>query len=319
MTGAHLGKRLLAGTLWLGAALAAGPGCDAPGSPSFPAGPPPVAPDPFPVVSRCESSTIRAGAPRPVRDPRFEENTCAEAYEVDFIVEARPADAMLLDMFQSRPLQNWRVEASGDTVRHEFSLRIVPFWGRGTVRGRGIRPAEPIVLQRCPAGEGDGEVLACTTTRCGIYDDVSQVPPLDLSELQLAISAPVDPWYLRHIREGETVEVPITLQIFNPIAVDFRVRFELALDPVSAEFADVEISPAEIRLPAGSFRTRTVPLRVTLTRYDYGAHVREEPTVANNPPEFSLWVNGDTGHGDTRGVCTLMALSRIGFRLLPPG
>ena len=314
MTGADLGKRLLSAALWLGAALGAGVGCDAPASPSFPAGPPPVAPDPFPVVSRCESSTIRAGAPRPVPNPIFERSTCSEAYEVDFIVEARPADAMLLDMFQSHPLWNWRVEASGDTVRHEFSLRIVPFWDGGTARERGVWPADPIVLQRCPAGEGDGEVLACTTTRCGIYDDVSQVPPLDPAKLQVAISAPVDGWSPRHIREGETVEVPITLQIFNPIAVDFRVRFELALDPVSAEFADVEISPAEIRLPAGSFRTRTVPLRVTLTRYDYGAHVREEPTVANNPPEFSFWVVRDT-----RGVCSLNSLSRIGFRLLPPG
>ena len=31
----------------------------------------------------------------------------------------------------------------------------------------------------------------------------------------------------------------------------------------------MDLSPLEIRLPAGSVRTRTVPLRVTLTRYDY--------------------------------------------------
>ena len=314
MTGAHLGNRLLAGTLWLGAALGAGIGCDAPASPTSTAGRPLFEPDPFPVVSRCESSTIRVGAPRPVRDPIVERITCAEVYEVDFVVEARPSDAMLLDMFQSRPLWNWRVEARGETVRHEFSLRIVPFRHGGTSWRRGVRPADPIVMQRCPEGEGGGEVLACTTTRCGIYDDVSQVPPLDPAKLQVAISAPEDQWYPRHIREGETVEVPITLQIFNWLAVDFRVRFELALDPVSAEFADVAISPAEIRLPAGSFRTRTVPLRVTLTRYDYGAHVREEPAVANNPPEFSLRVDADT-----RDVCSLNSPSRIGFRLLPPG
>ena len=311
MTGA---KRLFAGTLWLGAALAAGMGCDAPASPTSTAGRPLFVPDPFPVVSRCESSTIRAGAPRPVRDPIVERSTCAEVYEVDFVVEARPADAMLLDMFQSRPLWNWRVEASGDTVRHEFSLRIQPFWYGTHISPRGIRPADPIVLQRCPEGEGDGEVLACTTTRCGIYDDVSQVPPLEPAKLQLAISAPVDQWYRRHIREGETVEVPITLQIFNPLGGDFRVRFELHMDPVSAEFADVDISPAEIRLPAGSFRTRTVPLRVTLTRYDYHAHRREEPTVPNNPPEFFLRVIRDSD----RSACSMITVRRIGFRLLPP-
>ncbi len=311
MTGA---KRLFAATLWLGAALAAGASCDAPGAPTT-AGRPLFVPDPLPVVSQCESSTIRAGAPRPVRDPRFEENTCAEAYEVDFIVEARPADTMVLDMFQSRPLWNWRVEASGDTVRHEFSLRIVPFWNGTSNSPRGIRPAEPIVLQRCPEGEGDGEVLACTTTRCGIYDDVSQVPPLEPSKLQLAISAPVDQWYRRHIREGETVEVPITFQIFNPLADDFRIGFSLALNLDLAEFADMDLSPLEIRLPAGSFRTRTAPLRVTLTRYDYEAHVREKPSVPNNPPEFFVRVSRvDRG----RGGCSMITFGRIGFRLLPP-
>ena len=314
MTGADLGKRLLSATLWLGAALGAGIGCDAPASPMSTAGRPLFVPDPLPVVSRCESSTIRAGAPRPVADPIFEGYRCSEAYEVDFIVEARPADTMLLDMFQSRPLWNWRVEASGDTVRHEFSLRIVPHWNGGTSWWRGVRPAEPIVLQRCPAGEGDGEVLACTTTRCGIYDDVSQVPPLEPSKLQVAISAPVDQWDRRHIREGETVEIPFTFQMFNPLAGDIRVVFELAMDPVSAEFADVDISPAEIRLPAGSFRTRTAPLRVTLTRYDYHAHRREEPNVPNNPPEFFLRV---LRYSD-RSACSMMAFSRIGFRLLPP-
>ena len=311
MTGA---KRLLAATLSLGGALA-GPGCDAPASPTSTAGRPLFVPDPLPVVSRCESSTIRAGAPRPVRDPIVERSTCAEAYEVDFIVEARPPDTMLLDMFQSRPLWNWRVEASGDTVRHEFSLRIVPYWhGGATSAWRGVWPAEPIVLQRCPEGEGDGEVLACTTTRCGIYDDVNQVPPLEPAELQVAISAPVDEWYRRHIREGETVEIPFTFQMFNPLAGDFRVRFELAMDPVSAEFADVNISPAEIRLPAGSFRTRTAPLRVTLTRYDYHAHRREEPTVPNNPPEFFVWLSWNSDQGD----CSMFTVRRIGFRLLPP-
>ena len=56
----------------------------------------------------------------------------------------------------------------------------------------------------------------------------------------------------------------------------------------------MDLSPLEIRLPAGSFRTRTVPLRVTLTRYDYGAHVREKPSVPNNPPEFFLRVIRDS-------------------------
>ncbi len=315
MTGAHLGKRLLAGTLWLGAALGAGIGCDAPASPMSTAGRPLFVPDPLPVVSRCESSTIRAGAPRPVLNPVFERSTCAEAYEVDFIVEARPADAMLLDMFQSRPLWNWRVEASGDTVRHEFSLRIQPFGDGRSHPPRGVRPADPIVLQRCPEGEGDGEVLACTTTRCGIYDDVSQVPPLDPAKLQVAISAPVDPWYPRHIREGETVEVPITFQIFNPLADDFRIGFSLAPNPVLAEVADVDISALEIRLPAGSFRTRTVPIGVTLTRYDYEAHLREQPNIPNNPPEFFVWVDSADGGP---GGCAMITFGRIGFRLLPP-
>ena len=119
--------------------------------------------------------------------------------------------------------------------------------------------------------------------------------------------------YRRHIREGETVEIPITLQIFNPLAGDAGVLFELNMDPALAEFADVDISPAEIRLPAGSFRTRTAPLRVTLTRYDYEGHRRVKPSVVNNPREFFVGVNAE----DDLGVCSMRAFGRIGFRLLP--
>ena len=75
----------------------------------------------------------------------------------------------------------------------------------------------------------------------------------------------------------------------------------------------MDISALEIRLPAGSFRTRTAPLRVTLTRYDYEAHLRVRPAVANNPPEFFVFLNMDY-----QNACVLLAFSRIGFRLLPP-
>ena len=127
--------------------------------------------------------------------------------------------------------------------------------------------------------------------------------------------APADEWYPRHIREDETVEVPISFQIFKPLADDFRIGFSLAPNPDLAEFADMDISPLEIRLPAGSFRTRTVPLGVTLTRYDYEAHRREKPHIPNNPPESFVSVSRvDRG----RGGCSMITFGRIGFRLLPP-
>ena len=54
----------------------------------------------------------------------------------------------------------------------------------------GIRGHEPLVLQRCPEGEGDGAVLACTTESCGIYDDVLEVPALQPAELEVAFTVP---------------------------------------------------------------------------------------------------------------------------------
>ena len=273
MRGWRLGG-VLRGVVLTGVALW---GCDAPAPTVSPAEPPeaPVPPaepeeEPYPVVSRCESGTIRVSAPRRV-DERYR-SRCSEAYEVDFVVEGAPGDTMLLDMFQTHTLRRWRVEADGEGVRHAFTLRMQPFWA-GIVYGpepAGIRGHEPIVVQRCPEGEGEGSVLACTTVGCGIYDDVSEVPPLMPSDLELAITLPPAFLYDTVVRAGDTVEIPLTFRIFRPLERATGVVLELeGFYPGEPKQADIEISPAEIVLPAGSWRTQTRIARLTVKRYDY--------------------------------------------------
>ena len=275
--------------LWLGAALAAGAGCETPSPPvplpeppEVPAEPPEPVEEPYPVVSQCEGGTIRVGAPRRIDEPA-DPNLCNEQYEVDFVVEARPADAMLLDMFQSHTLWNWRVSEAGETVRHEFSLRLAPHWFDSPYPGNrpGIRAHEPIVLQRCPEGDGAGPVLACTNVACGFYDDVSEVPSLTPKHLALALTVPERLRGTSFIREAETVEIPVTIRTFQRLQEEVSVRFELDVWEGLSPFVDISFAPGEIVLPAGWSRTETRWLRVTLNRYDYQGHVAVEPGAAN--------------------------------------
>ena len=266
--------RLPAGSLLVGL-LASVPACeDPPPSVPAPALPPPEPlPEhpprgPYPLVSQCEDSTIRVSAPRRVDV----ENalTCSETYQVDFVVEGSPGDAMLLDMLQARPLRNWRVAAQGERVRHEFTLQMDPFWrtfyGLAVYLPAWHQAHEPTVVQLCPEGEGAGEVLACTTTGCGIYDDVSEVPPLMPSELELAITVPSRFRRRVQFRVGETVEIPLTFRIFRPLPEDTGVVLELEVPPEQLEQADIRIAPAEMVLPAGTQRTETRVARLTATR-----------------------------------------------------
>ena len=274
MSGPGSGFRRAAGLLLAGS-LVSVPACEDP-PPSVPTPlPPPPEPlpehrprGPFPVVSRCEDSEIRVGAPRRVDV----ENAagCSEAYDVDFVVEGSPGDAMLLDTLQAHPLRNWRVEAQGERVRHQFTLRMDPFWR--TFDGLALevpgshQAHEPTVVQLCPEGEGAGEVLACTTTGCGIYDDVSEVPPLMPSKLELAITVPSKFYREVEFRVGETVEIPLTFQIFRPLLEDTGVVLELDIPPEYLEQVAIRIEPAEMLLPAGTQRTETRVARLTATR-----------------------------------------------------
>ena len=267
--------------LWLGLALAASPGCETP-APPVPAPEPPAVPsepqepaeppeEPYPVVSQCENSTIRVGAPRRIDEPDL--NQCTEEYEVDFVVEAGPSDTMLLDMFQSHMLWNWRVSEAGETVRHEFSLRLAPHWGLPS-RGfplPGIRSHEAIVVQRRPEGAGEGPVLACTNVRCGIYDDVSEVPPLTPEHLEMALTVSERFRQSSIIREGATVAIPVTFHSFRPLTEELAVEFEFKVFEEITPYVDVEYEPREIVLPAGWWsRSKTTEvLRVTLNRFDY--------------------------------------------------
>ena len=275
--------------LWLGAALAAGAGCETPTPPmplpeppEVPAEPPEPVEEPYPVVSQCESGTIRVGTPRRIDEPA-DPTHCTEQYEVDFVVEARPAGAMLLDMFQSHTLWNWRVRETGETVRHEFSLRLAPFWVDTTRAGHrpGFRMHEPIVLQRCPEGAGVGPVLACTNVRCGLYDEVADVPPLTPSDLELALTVPERFRQSNIIREPETVEIPVTIRSFQRLKGEVTVKFELDVLENLSPFADISFAPRDIVLPVGWSRTETRWLRVTLNRYDYEGHLAVDPFAAD--------------------------------------
>ena len=315
--------------LWLGLALAASPGCETP-APPVPAPEPPAVPsepqepaeppeEPYPVVSQCENSTIRVGAPRRIDEPDL--NQCTEEYEVDFVVEAGPSDTMLLDMFQSHMLWNWRVSEAGETVRHEFSLRLAPYWHIWAREGRfpGIRPHEPIVVQRCPEGTGEGPVLACTTVRCGLYDDVSEVPPLTPEHLQLALTVPEHFLQQSIIREGETVAIPVTFQSFRRLTHDLTIGFDLEMWDGILPYVDLEIEPREIVLPAGRWsRTNTVEvLRLTLKRYDYEALFVAEPSQALAGWDFDLKVTHRSSKL-TGPPCATLLPSTFRFRVPGP-
>ena len=307
MTGRGRRARGLAGALWLAAATAAFSGCDDPPPPVSPSSRPEPA-DPFPVVSQCEGGTIRAGAPRRI----YEEEVwpCDEEYEVDFLVEAGPGDAMLLAMFQPHALWNWRVEERGETVRHAFTLRMRPVWSGGWgFPVFGHRPHEPIVIQRCPEGNGKGPVLACTTTGCGTYEHVSEVPRLAPAKLQLAISLPPAAHHQVPIREGETVETPVTFRIYRPLPGGVTLTPKLFRS--IQEYADVEVAPPEIHVPVGAPRTETRLVSVTVKRYDYERRVAETGIAGEARFGVHLPARGERGCvNDSAGI--------IQFRLLPP-
>ena len=228
----------------------------------------------YPVVSQCEGVTLRAGTPRRIYERTH--STCGEEYSVDFVVEGGPGDAMLLDLFQSHTLWDWEPEVRGDRVRHKFTLRMMPwsrYWSHFVPARAGARGHEPIILQRCPEGEGEGSVLACTNRGCDVYDDVVEVPPLEPEDLEVAFTVPPESLHSRPIQAGETAWVPLTYRVYRPLAEEVTLRVGSTFGYVDPEFGeqyvDVEVFPPEIRLPAGWTRTETVSLGVRVTRFDY--------------------------------------------------
>ena len=261
------------------------------------------------MVSRCESGTIRAGAPRRIYEEALG-SICQEEYEFDFLVEAGPGDAMLLDMFQPHTLWNWRVEERGETVRHAFTLRLRPVWlGTWGYPSGGRRPHEPIVIQRCPEGDGEGPVLACTTQQCGIYEDVSEVPRLAPAKLQLAVTLPPSANHPIPIREGETVDVPVTFRTYRPLPGGVTITLELGRS--IQEYADLEVAPPEMHVPVGAPRTETRIVSVTVKRYDYKKRVAETRIPGEARFGVHLWARGELG-------CVDFSARFIPFRLLPP-
>ena len=319
MRGGTGGMRIAVAGWCLGAGLAGGWGCGEP-TPPAPAVPePPAEPPepPYPVVSRCENATIRVGAPRRI-DERVARR-CSEEYEVDFVVEGGPGDSMLLDMFQSHTLLNWRVRERGERVEHAFSLRMKPWTSLLWVPG--VRTHEPMVLQGCPEGEGEGPVLACTTERCGIYDDVDEVPALMPSDLELAATIPTEWWYDVPIRAGIPMNIPVTFRSFRPLSAEVTLRLELLLGETQPrdlpERMEVELVPAEIRLPAGWTRTETIPISVRVTRYDPDeAYIAQNCAPLNEvcAEEFRV---GLTMFDGSQEQCTNRPPLWVHFLLLP--
>ena len=316
MRGRAGGLRTAVAGWCLGAGLVAGWGCGekvapAPAVPEPPAEPPEP---PYPVVSRCENATIRVGAPR-----RIDERNaplCTEEYEVDFVVEGAPGDSMLLDMFQSHVLRNWRVRERGERVEHAFSLRMRPHrWARYTP---GISGHEPMVLQRCPEGEGEGPVLACTTERCGTYDDVDEVPELMPSDLELAVTIPTELRYDVPIRAGIPMTIPVTFRSFRPLshAVTLQIEFGDAAGPYLRKRMEVELAPREIRLPAGWTRTERIPVSVRVTRYDPDeAYIAQTCAPTNDVCGEPFLVNLRLDRGPRQ--CVTGPLPSVHFVVLP--
>ena len=199
-------------------------------------------------------------------------------------------------------------------MQHAFTLRMRPVWHWGWGNPwQGLRPHEPIVIQRCPEGEGEGPVLACTTQQCGIYEDVSEVPRLAPAKLQLATSLPPDTRHPIRIREGETVETPVTFRIYRPLPGGVTLTPEVLPDSIQG-FADVEVAPLEIHVPVGAPRTETRLVSVTVKRYDYTGRVAETGIPGEVSFWVQLWARGERG---ARG-CINHGADSIRFRLLPP-
>ena len=286
---------------------------------------PPAVPESarYPVVSQCEGVTILAGTPRRIDDrlhPR-----CGEEYAVDFVVEGGTEDAMLLDMFQSHTLWDWRPEVRGEDVRHEFTLRMAPGLVSHDTRlvpaKPGLRSHEPIVLQSCPGGEGEGPVLACTNRSCGMYDDVLEVPPLEPEDLEVAFTVPPEFLHTRPIQEGETVWVPVTYRVFRPLSKELTLRVGFGfgyLDPeLAVPYVDGEVSPSEIRLPAGWTRTETRGLRLRVTRFDYEGFRKRLNRTSRLSVPVRLTLEPLEPPWDRDG-CVNVPQSWVGFNLLEP-
>ena len=162
------------------------------------------------MVSRCGGVRITSSQPRPVARP--ENKQCGRPYEVDFTVEAWPGDTMLLDIFEPLTLRGWRVTRDERVTRHEFTLRLSPIMTR---RYQPTLAYEPIIVKPCPAGEGGGRVLACTTDSCAWYANENQVPELRPERLNSAVSIPRRFVHETRLEPPYRVEVPILYRVYR--------------------------------------------------------------------------------------------------------
>ena len=167
-------------------------------------------------------------------------------------------------------------------VRHEFTLRLRPAGVRpGYARFEGMPgffPHEPIVIELCPEGGGGRQVLACTTDRCGVHDAVSEVPALAPSDLQVAITVPVE--FRRvpiPIREGETLDIPVTFRIFRPFTGAVTLRPYLNIPTRVRDFVDLEVAPTVIQVSTSAPGTETRILSAMVKRFDHEGYGDQHP------------------------------------------
>ena len=229
-----------------------------------------------PVVATCEVLNVAAGTPLRNEAPGI----CDAGYLVDFSVETKRADAVLMDVFDLHPISDWRVARAGDRIRHDFRVHWAPY------RNHQLSPFRRMTIEACP-GEDGGSFLACSDASCDLYDDVAQIPPLTLSDTAVVFHHErefLDPLKLK---EGDELDVQMRYEIFRPAAGSSATVSPTTWS--SYPSWEIEFTPRthEIALSGTGFGT----VRFTLRVLDNEKSAESE----HHRVSFDVWTDGVDG------------------------
>ena len=214
--GADVARRvavLLLGAVFLGVGTV---GCDSSSVPRILPPPPPPPPPAtrlagdYRTSARCGPATLTVEGPVRVDSPRH-----YPFFAVDIAVESPLSEAMLLDFREWYDTTDWRVRSSGGRVRHQFRVYWDPWDGNRSARASppGVWP---MTILACPEEEG-GPVLACSETSCALYESEDEVPEVPPAAAHAVIRGPWAYGEVREVREGETLEIPLSYEVYRDI------------------------------------------------------------------------------------------------------
>ena len=226
------------------------------------------------------------------RVDKVREDACAEEYVVDLSIEVDAGSGPLLSFLRPYPIADWSVRTAGNRTQHDVRLRWFPYGVRGTESyGNEILP---LIVHACP--EGDGRLLlACSDVSCDTYSDQDQIPSLVLPSLGLVVRSPWGYSQPQELREGQTLQVPVTYEIArtsDPADPAMTVEMER---PRPASSRQVEIRPRRHTVSLTRRTSGTVMFSITAVRDRF----RQAPKAET----FQLRLGG-LGDSERRG-CTV--------------